>query len=655
MKMNYFDDITRRAKRLGVDVKSLCMQADLEMLKYSISQGRPDPYLYRGLDERMTDLEFALLTDPFVLPPVYCGLDEGDIEIGKTVHGMPVTISYEENRPNRVIHQLVSGSTGLGKSFSMAVIASQVASLGHDTMFIDSTGCARHLPIMRNHRIIRIENLRLNPFEHQRGVYADVANQIYTSEFAENYEVIYGRYELEEILRELREEGKPVYLDSVIHALKNKTYKGINSRRFMYRDTALLNLQHMRAGFGETFECLEGMPIEKILEGNTVLEVDSLLPEHQAFLIRWLFVQLDFLRPRRHGRLLIVFLDEGQVLFFMRNFAAKQLTLRRKGIRTVIGCQNASTAPVEIAGNCDGLYSFACLHEKDKHAVSNMINLNLDQKAKLATLNRGQCVCRLTSSDSNWNEPFLLNVTRLERQEVDDFTIQRMSHEAVKGFHWKPIPSDSQSVDLGESVGDQQVEAFIADVVNQTHEFSGLTQRFQRAGIRSGQKQGSIIRDLINEGLIRIYTLAVGRGRPIKLTEPTPKLLEEKNVRWKTTRGVLPTRAATQFVYQKIKKLDGWQCTREGRLGEKQVDLLCRDSENRCVTIEIAHSHSHEVHNALHCLRSGGDELRRYIVICTTRQTMVAVKKKFSEFLELSDEKVEVITLAKALSEDWMP
>lgn len=122
----------------------------------------------------------------------------------------------------------------------------------------------------------------------------------------------------------------------------------------------------------------------------------------------------------------------------------------------------------------------------------------------------------------------------------------------------------------------EKADLFLRDVLNQAHEFSALTGRFQRAGIRSASMQGRILKKLIGEGYIRTWDLAVGRGRPLKLAEPTERAFGEYRVKWKKTRGVLPTRAATEMVYAKICKLDGWSCLKEGALGDKQVDLLCR-------------------------------------------------------------------------------
>ena len=87
---------------------------------------------------------------------------------------------------------------------------------------------------------------------------------------------------------------------------------------------------------------------------------------------------------------------------------------------------------------------------------------------------------------------------------------------------------------------------------------------------------------------------------------------------------------------------------------KKQVDLLCHDADNKMVSIEIAGSPGHEVHNCLYCLSFS--EVRKHVVVCIDKKVYEAVCKRFNEVAEISrDERVEVTTLSKALKEEWIP
>ncbi|MCC6680478.1 MAG: hypothetical protein IT445_06205 [Phycisphaeraceae bacterium] len=372
---------------------------------------------------------------------------------------------------------------------------------------------------------------------------------------------------------------------------------------------------------------------------------------------------------------LLFILDEGQVLASQHDFSAKMLTLRHHGIHLLANFQNISTAPIEMLGNADVLVSFQCVDSRDRTAFAKAAKLSTPRQVEeLATLKTGECVCFLPRCGRGWGQPFRANVPRLDIRTVSDAEVAEMSRQVVEGLEWEPLDEDIVVADgdrgepgacFGGMAGSQvksrfgqDAEKFLRDVLNQAHEFSALTARFERSGVRSASRQGQIIRYLTGEGYIKLWSLAVGmRGRPWKLAEPTQKALDEFGVAWKKGRGALPTRAATEFLFRKMSKLPGWQCQKEGilRVGEdeKQVDVLCRDLENKVVAIEIAGSAGHEIHNALHCLRS--DEIRKHVVVAVDKKTLEAVRKKFADMpLLVEDSRIEALPLNVALG-DWIP
>jgi len=353
---------------------------------------------------------------------------------------------------------------------------------------------------------------------------------------------------------------------------------------------------------------------------------------------------------------LLFILDEGQTIAKQHNFSIKMLQLRHHNVVMFANFQNLSVAPIEQRANCDLMISFQATDKADRDVFAKAANLTFEQAEQLAVLEPGQCCCFL--SRSGWKRPFLAFVPCIQFWNVDDQDIRKRSEEFLKGFSWRSIEDPGEQGFFGKEDAnglDAKAEVFLRDCLNQAHEFSRLTSRFERAGIRSAAVQGAVMRNLAGEGLIKIWSLAVGKGRPLKLVEPTQKAFESFDVTWKKTRGVLPTRAATEFVFRKMNKLDGWQCQKEGFLGRgddrKQVDLLCRDPDNRIVTCEIAGNAEHEVHNALHCLKF--DEVRKHVVVCVDKKVIEAVKKQFSQFPEINDSRVELITLAHAMSDKW--
>lgn len=565
---------------------------------------------------------------------------------------------------NRLTHVFVGGMTGSGKSYLQAVIAASAATSCH-TFIVDSNRFFRGIPRMHeSHAFVRLADMRLNLWDGPDGVSPHLVDQHVNHEIARSYGLQFAEYEIAECVRSIREACGVANLEGVIQRLETKLY-GKFSKRTQYRDIALLILKNLLFATGELFRCARGMNLRDLIAGNVVLEVDG-LAEHHAFIVRYIFEYLHLLAQsgRPLDKPLLFFLDEGQVIATQRDFAVKMLQLRHHGIHLLANFQNASLAPIELLGNCDALISFQCVDERDRATFARAANLTSDMMAHLPLLKQGECVCSFPRL--GWS-PLLCSVPRLDFRLIDNEYIARRSVQFLERFPWVASQAsandgvaDSGSSGLSGAGGvDEKTEAFLRDVLNQSHEFSSLMRRFERAGIRSASKQGSILRTLTGEGLVRIWELPVGRGRPLKLVEPTEKAFERYGVTWKVGRGSLPARAATEFLYQKIRRWEGWHCQKEGMLDsgdgeQKRVDLLCRDPENRVVAIEVAGSVGHEVHNALHCLKSV--EVRKHVVVCVNKRVCDAVKKRFAGVTELvGNERVEVITLATALRDGWEP
>lgn len=348
---------------------------------------------------------------------------------------------------------------------------------------------------------------------------------------------------------------------------------------------------------------------------------------------------------------LLFMLDEGQLLAQQRDFASKILQLRHAGISLIMNAQNPSCLPVELLSNSD-LISFQLVDRRDKDAFGNAVSLTREQRDHLSQLDQGCCVCFL--SGVRCKGVFLGKVPSVEFSGVE-LDVEEQSKGFVKQFGWEGIES-VKVAEVGGTQVDVDVEKFLQDVLDQRYEDSAVTKRFERCGIRSASVQGQVIRRLTSEGFIVIYALAVGVGRPWKLVEPTDKCFQKFGVSWKKTRGVLPTRIATKLLRRNFEKLDGWNVVLEGRLEKdgKQIDLLCRDSLNRVVCIEVAFQAGHECHNGRYNISRL--EVRKSVVVCLSKKVLAEVKDSFAkdDVLSCSD-KVEVLSLPRALSEDWVP
>ncbi len=653
---NAYSQLMYRLTRLPVTVEELGIGIELELYGDSVDRGRPDRFLQDVLESVITQAESGLLTKPFIEPHPRAGLDQGDHHVLDTSNGLSARVGFREGATNKITHLSLYGKSDMGKSCLHARIASEAA-LHCRTFLIDINKGFRRMPAMRRtHSFIRWEpDLRLGLFDRPDGVPLAQYDQAIVAELCRNYSLQFAEYEILAAVRTLREQDN-VNLPLVLRTLQNTKVAGWSNRR-RYLDSAMLIISNLIHATGELFCCKTGMDLNKFFAGNVVLELDGLLVKHQAFLTRFFFeyLHLSSLSRPAENRPLLLLVDEAQELFQQEGVGAKILALRHYGVHLIANTQNPSRSPVEIRGNST-LVSFRLTDRVDQEVFGKAAGFtSREQFNMLGRLEVGQCICHLPQSE--WKSPFLATVPRIEFSDPE-FDIQAESKRFLSQFDWTPLEED---VPLAAGVAkdmDEPTERFLRDVLNQAHEASPLTQRFERAGVRSASKQGQIIKQLVADGYITVHALAVGRGRPLKLVEPTAKAFNEFDVQWKKSRGSLPTRVATTLLAKKFSKLNGWSCVREGMLrfdeAEKAVDLLLRDSENRIVAVEVAGNPKHEVHNCLACL--GSNELRRHVVVCVNKSVLEAVKVKFSGFDELSNsERVWVLTLSQALREDWMP
>lgn len=654
--MDPYLSLLTRAKRLGLSADNLPNPAIFKLFAMSVDSGKPDWHLHQILDNWLDAQEAQKLSFPFTTP---CVPPTGRTLVGSTLEGGNVGFDIAHGA-NPVQHMGVFGAVASGKTAGIAGLALSMRDEAHIVLIDSQNTFSQIQEIRESFEFAQIRDLRDEIFHQVRGLERSEQLLITLNGLADAQ----GFFELAELesleaAKELDARGQ-LTLRNLRDYLQNKTYSP-RSNRNRYRDTAVLHYSWLLDGTQPLFECDQGMALEDILSrGSVCLVLDSLQDVHRAYIIRRIFDFAYMLRRagRELGKPLVLVIDEAQTLLEKASIAEKLLSLRHSGIHVVLAAQNPHKIPAEVFNNLDAFLVFALTDQRDRQHIARAINLTSDQEQYLPLLDKGQAIGFFPRS--HVKHPFVVNMRWLN---IDSMKRYMPTSEFFKQLPWRSLETSICQVDSSAGL-DRQADTFLRDVLNQEFEFSGLTSRFQRCGIRSASKQGQIIKTLVADGLIAIHSLTVKRGAPMKLVEPTQKAFETYGVEWKKTRGSLPARAATQFLYQHLSKLEGWQIVREGVLKSeradgvvaKQVDLLCRDPDGELVTVEIAHSSGHEIHNALYCLRC--EEVRKHVVVCTTKQTLNAVKDAFVEggHSELGEEcRLETRTLAQVLKVDWVP
>ena len=288
----------------------------LEVYRIQISEGEEDEQLRLTIEQYISMLEHEKMSNPFIQPSYDSDLDKGDIEIIGTDSGLPIKVSYCDSSPNRIYHGIVNGKTGSGKTHFLANIAS-CASNSCYTLILDSAQQFRKFPeVRRTHNIVRADDLRINLWDGIDGLSPHVSDQIINHELCSSFGVQYGELEIGEETSEQRAQGEKPNLESITNGLKKKQKGNRFSRRFYYRDSALL-MQGNLSRSCPMYNCAKGMDIEKALfKGNVVVECENMLPAFQRFFVRFIFEYMGMLAlaGKHFDRPLIFLLDEGQYI-----------------------------------------------------------------------------------------------------------------------------------------------------------------------------------------------------------------------------------------------------------------------------------------------------------------------------------------------------
>jgi len=283
-----FNSLLARVKRLPS--RSLGPRLEHELRLLGLTQ---DKYLADLVRLRVDDIEAQSFECPFLEPGPASGLDRGDIHVLNTSKGQQVRVSFDEHGPNVLTHMLIGGQTNTGKSCFLANLLSK-ASRTCFTFVIDATRSYRKVPEMyRTHQFLRWNHLRLNVYDEPDGVPYHQVDQVMNHQLCQSYGLQFAELEISEAVSVLRKSGTPNFPQLL--AVLKQANTGRFNRRQDYRNSAILVLQNLLNATGDLFRCRKGMNSGELFTHNICLEIDGLLPAHQAFLVRALIAYLQLL------------------------------------------------------------------------------------------------------------------------------------------------------------------------------------------------------------------------------------------------------------------------------------------------------------------------------------------------------------------------
>ncbi|HHE65354.1 MAG TPA: hypothetical protein ENL09_04960, partial [Bacteroidetes bacterium] len=160
---------------------------------------------------------------------------------------------------------------------------------------------------------------------------------------------------------------------------------------------------------------------QKLIEGNTVIELDGLGDGARKFLIpiiyQWIF-QVKLCSPVREKLTMGVFIDEAHLIFDNRSSGSLMERLLRQtrelGIGTVVMDQTPSLMSKVVLANCYANVFLNLVSASDLSKAAAVCLLDADEKKYFSMLPVGQGIVKL---QDKWMKPFLVKFPLVDIQK----------------------------------------------------------------------------------------------------------------------------------------------------------------------------------------------------------------------------------------------
>ena len=518
---------------------------NIEKIAAKLAPLIPDKINHWMKNREFADPELKTLIEKQILHTAYEHLDnfhnklllslppekkaKGSINLG--------TIIYEKEKwafgisPNELMQNMaIFGRSGAGKTNVSFQLLIQLLQNKIPFLFLDWKRTARHLipNIKANINIYTagrsLSEFVFNPFIVPPQIEQHVYLNHTIDALADAYTLGDGAKNiLQKSIMKCYEQGNksPLATDIIFEIDKIES----NERVKGWKITAKRALESIAlSGIAKTTSSQQSM-IEKLLKGNTVIELDSLNQNVKEFLIPLLFFwvyQAKLKEKAREKLSLVVFIEEAHHVLYQGKTRSRETIMemllrqcREIGIGTVIIDQQPSLISSTALANT---YTSICLNQKNPTDINKAASLSLvdsDEKKYFSMLPVGWGIVKL---QDRWTRPFLVRfpLVNVKKGFVTDEVLKGGLQDGKNCFDVVGNPRLLDDVGLG----------FLKDIA--TYRDDGVYVRYERLNLNPavGHK---IKEELIGRGLIEQQVVDLGKTRKalLRLTKKGERLFEK--------------------------------------------------------------------------------------------------------------------------------
>lgn len=386
---------------------------------------------------------------------------------------------------------------------------------------------------------------------------------------------------------------------------------------------------------------------QKLIEGNTVIELDGLSDGARKFLIpliyQWIF-QVKLCSPAREKLTMGVFIDEAHLIFDSRSSGSLMERLLRQtrelGIATVVMDQTPSLMSKVVLANCYINIFLNLVSASDLSKAASVCLLDADEKKYFSMLPVGQGITKL---QDRWMKPFLVQFPLVDIQKglvTDELLLRYFSGISPEITHSPRKTSVPPAFDAFPRIPfdvilEKPALQMLYDTL--THPQDGVRQRYRRLGV-SDKKGHQVKEELLCQGWIESQTVELGQTRKV-LLRLTKQAYETLRLDSEIPEyGSLVHEYWKRFYGRKF-ECQGYKVDFEVPRKSGRVDVVaCK--ENQRVAIEIETGKSNFIRNIQQDLAA---KYNKVLVVATDKSAFERIEKKLTQAELLITGRVELV------------
>lgn len=644
------DEVEEMARLVGMDDDPLVKEVLNNPLlrrkgKWLDRVGR---WLEAEVADKVTDYH------PFLPGPRSEQAEAGDLDVGRVVTGTGPGHVFRMALLWLLLHVLICGSTGSGKTTLGLALTIALHRLGKPVWWLDSEdevapvvlgacGTGEGAPLLIDYEASFMQNIFRGPSNvDQRKYITRVTSLMRETDFMRDGSVNL----LREICFRLLDENPYFSVGDVYRELQRMRWR-FRGREAEYYITLRNRLGEMLASLGKVYDAPAGHDISKLLKRSVIWRLRSLSDDHLTRALYFLSLFVGMHQPVHYQPVLdcTFYIDEATRVCNVQRAARADLSepfiyemaraFRKRGIALIMCTQTPHLLPKAVLSN---LCNWLVFRPTDSHyiaLVANSLALDREQQACLARLGQDG-TRRIIARTVTETTPFLVELpdisfslasadeieghrrrtraflnTILEKVKGPVKRVPKASPDAAGGQRKDKDKAGDKKKPESHGLSKEEID-YIVNVADKP--FLWASDREKRLGVSSG-KGKKIRAHLESGGYITGHQVVTGKkGRPPVLTELTDRayaLLDSLRVKYERPRG------HGSFVHKfwqhaicEWARRNGWPARIEdSRLGEKSVDVSV-DQEARKTAYEVlVEGARKEIGNLVGDVETGWDEV----------------------------------------------